>query len=71
MAKLTATITKQVETVFDTDEFTPEQWRQFIIDSVSPQEIARTIKNDLFPLDRLKARAIQIHQFRQEFDIWG
>lgn len=69
--KLTTTVTKQEETEFDTDDFTPAQWRQFIMDNVSSQEIARTIKNDLFPLDRLKARAIQIHQLRQEFDIWA
>ena len=69
--KLTTTVTKQMETEFDTDDFTPAQWRQFIMDNVSSHEIARTIKNDLFPLDRLKARAIQIHQLRQEFDIWG
>ena len=69
--KLTTTVTKLVEAEFDTDDFTPAQWRQFIMDNVSSHEIARTIKNDLFPLDRLKARAIQIHQLRQEFDIWG
>lgn len=69
--KLTITVFKQVEAEFDTDDFTPAQWRQFIIENVSSQEIARTIKNDLFPLDRLKARAIQIHQLKQEFDIWG
>ena len=69
--KLTTTVTKQVEAVFDTDYFTPAQWKQFIFENVSSQEIARTFKNDLFPLDGLKARAIQIHKSKQEFNIWG
>ena len=59
-------VMQTVETEIDTDTFTPDQWKEFIILYVSTAEIVRTMKIDLFGLDRLKVRAIQMSQFYLE-----
>lgn len=58
--------TMQVEV--DTDSFTPAQWKEFILQYLTPQEIQRTIKTDMFPAERLKARALIAYAACQELN---
>ena len=68
--KLKSTVVQSVKIEFDTDSFTAEQWREFIIKHVPANYIVRTMKNDLFPLDALKEKAIQCYQLSQQEIDW-
>lgn len=50
-----------ITTEIDPNTFTFQQWKDFIIQNLSPTEIKRTIDTDLFPFDRLKERALIAH----------
>ena len=66
MTKLTSIVARNLEVSFDTDDFTREEWKAFIQENVRPQEIERVAKTELFPLAKLKERAIEMYKAKQE-----
>lgn len=60
-------VVRIIELTVDTDKFSFEQWCKFILDNVSPAAIVKITENDLFPLAKLKEKAIAGYQLRQEF----
>lgn len=58
MTKLTEKIASTIEVTFDTDQFSREDWKAFIKANVRHAEIERVARTDLFPLAKLKERAI-------------
>lgn len=61
----------QTTTEIDTDNFTDAQWREFIIANVSYKEISRTIMIDMFPMSRLKERALICYNASIELCDWA
>lgn len=69
MTKITMKV-PYVQTVeIDTAEWTRDQWIKFITDHISPSVIEHIIKTDMFPLERLKEKAIAAHELCQEFKL--
>lgn len=58
----------ETTTEVDTDNFTPEEWKQFILKYVPMQMIIKAKTNDLFYLEYLKEKAIQGYNLCQEFE---
>ena len=64
MAILKQTVT--TVKIVDTDNFTLDEWKQFIKDNVAMSTILQVVRTDMFPLDKLKELALAGYKLHQE-----
>jgi len=61
-------IIQQTATIsINTDDFTVEQWKAFILENVTQYRVLQAAKYELFPFDYLKA--VAIHNYQNRIDV--